>query len=36
MAPSSRDKLIVIIKQGVIAIVAFNALNKIIDNIAKL
>jgi hypothetical protein len=36
MAPNSRDRLIVIIEQGVIAIAAFNALNRTIDSIVKL
>ena len=36
MAPNFGDRSIVIIKQGVIAIVAFDALNKMIDSIAKL
>jgi hypothetical protein len=33
MALNSRNKLIVIITQGVITIIAFNILNKIINNI---
>jgi hypothetical protein len=36
MAPNSRDRLIVIIEQGVIAIAAFDTLNKTIDKIANL
>jgi hypothetical protein len=36
MAPNSKNSLIVIIKQGVIAIVTFNALNKMINSIVKL
>jgi hypothetical protein len=36
MAPNSRDRLIVIIKQGVIATTAFDALNRMIDSTAKL
>jgi len=36
MAPISRDRSIVIIEQGVIAIVAFDALSRTIDSIAKL
>jgi hypothetical protein len=35
-APNSRDRLIVIIKQRAIAITAFDALNKMINSIAKL
>jgi hypothetical protein len=34
MAPNSRDRLIIIIEQGVIAIAAFDALNKTINSIA--
>jgi len=36
MVPKSRDRLIVVIKQGVIAIAAFDAPNRTIDSIAKL
>ena len=36
MAPKLRDRPIVMIEQGVIAIAAFNALNRTIDSIAKL
>jgi hypothetical protein len=36
VAPKLGDKSIVIIEQGVIAIAAFDALNKTIDSIAKL
>jgi hypothetical protein len=36
MAPNFGNRLIVMIKQGVVAIVAFNALNRTIYNIAKL
>lgn len=36
MAPNFRDRSIVIIEQGVIAIAAFNAFNKTIDSIANL
>ena len=36
MAPKLEDRPIVIIEQGVIARAAFDALNKTIDNIAKL
>jgi hypothetical protein len=36
MAPNYKDRLIVVIRQGVIAIAAFDALNKTIDSIAKL
>ena len=36
MTPNSGDRSIVIINQGVIAIAAFDALNRTIDNIAKL
>jgi hypothetical protein len=36
MAPNSGDRSIVMIEQGVIAKVAFDALNRTIDRIAKL
>jgi hypothetical protein len=36
MAPNFGNRSIVIIEQGVIAIAAFDVLNRIIDNIAKL
>jgi hypothetical protein len=36
MAPNSENRLIVIIKQGVIAIAAFDALNRTINSRAKL
>jgi hypothetical protein len=36
MAPNSMDRSMVMIEQGVIAIAAFDALNKTIDSIAKL
>jgi len=36
MAPKSGNRLIVVIEHGVIAIVAFDALNRTIDSIAKL
>jgi hypothetical protein len=36
MAPNSEDRLMVMIAQGVIAIAAFDALNRIIDSRAKL
>jgi hypothetical protein len=36
VAPKLGDRPIVMIEQGVIAIAAFNALNRTIDNIAKL
>ena len=35
-APNSRNRLVVIIEQGVITIAAFDALNRTIDSIAKL
>jgi hypothetical protein len=35
VAPKLGDRLIVIIEQGVIAIIAFDALNRTIDSIAK-
>jgi hypothetical protein len=34
MALNSRDRLIIVIEQGVIAIAAFDALNKTINSIA--
>ncbi len=36
MVPDSGDRLIFIIEQGVISIVAFIALNRTIESIAKL
>ena len=36
MAPNSEDRSIVMIKQGVIAIAAFDTFNRTIDSIAKL
>ena len=36
MAPNSENRLIVMIKQEVIAIVTLDALNKTIDSITKL
>jgi hypothetical protein len=36
MALNSRDRSIDIIEQGLIAIAAFDALNRMIDSIAKL
>jgi hypothetical protein len=36
IGPNSRDRSIIIIEQGVIAIAAFDALNKKIDSVAKL
>jgi hypothetical protein len=36
MAPNSEDRLIFVIEQGVIAVAAFDALNRTINNGAKL
>jgi hypothetical protein len=36
MAPKSGNRLIVVVEHGVIVIIAFDALNKTIDSIAKL
>ena len=35
MAPNSRDRSIVIMEKGIIAVIAFNALNGAIDSIVQ-